>query len=78
VATYKLIQDIEAEDHILGPLSLRQFIFALIGAFCWYLSFIAFVKHGYFFLAIILPPGIFCTFFAIPFGRASVSGTRAV
>lgn len=69
MATYKLIQDIEAEDHILGPLSLRQFIFALVGAFCWYLSFIAFVKHFYFFLAITLPPGIFCTFFAIPFGR---------
>lgn len=69
MATYKLIQDIEAEDHILGPLTLRQFIFALIGAFCWYLSFIAFVKHIYFFLAITLPPGLFFSFFAIPFGR---------
>ena len=35
MATYKLIQDIEAEDHILGPLSLREFIFGLIGAFGW-------------------------------------------
>jgi hypothetical protein len=69
VATYKLIQDVEAEDHILGPLTLRQFIFGLIGAFCWYLSFIIFVKHVYFLLVITVPPGIFCTFFAIPFGR---------
>lgn len=69
MATYKLIQDIEAEDHILGPLTLRQFIFALIGVFCWYLSFIAFVRHIYFFLVITLPPGLFFTFFAIPFGR---------
>ncbi len=69
MATYKLIQDIEAEDHILGPLSLRQFIFALAGAFCWYLSFIIFVKHVYFLLAITAPPAIFCTFFAVPFGR---------
>lgn len=69
MATYKLIQDIEAEDHILGPLSLRQFIFALVGVFCWYLSFIIFVKHAYFLLVITAVPGLFCTFFAIPFGR---------
>ncbi len=69
MATYKLIQDIEAEDHILGPLTLRQFIFALVGIFCWYLSFIIFVKHAYFGLVISLPPAVFCTFFAIPFGR---------
>ena len=69
MATYKLIQDIEAEDHILGPLTLRQFIFALVGAFSWYLSFIFFVKHAYFVLVITLPPALFCTFFAIPFGR---------
>lgn len=69
MATYKLIQDIEAEDHILGPLSLRQFIFGLLGAFCWYLCFIVFIKHVYFLLVLFLPPALFCTFFAIPFGR---------
>ena len=68
MATYKLIQDIEAEDHILGPLSLRQFIFGLIGAFGWYLCFIMVIKHVYFLLVIFLPPTLFCTFFAIPFG----------
>jgi hypothetical protein len=30
MATYKVIQDIEAEDKILGPLTLKQFIFAII------------------------------------------------
>ncbi len=40
MATYKLMQDIEAEDHILGPLSLRQFIFALIAVFMFYLCFL--------------------------------------
>ena len=69
MATYKLIQDIEADDHILGPLTLRQFIFGMVGAFCWYLSFIIFVKHVYFLLAITGLPALFCTFFAIPFGR---------
>jgi hypothetical protein len=69
MATYKLIQDIEAEDHIIGPLSLRQFIFGLLSAFLWYLCFIIFVKHLYFLLVLFAPPALFCTFFAIPFGR---------
>lgn len=30
MATYKVIQDIESEDKLLGPLSLRQFIYAVI------------------------------------------------
>lgn len=30
MATYKVLQDIEAEDKLLGPLSLKQFIFAAI------------------------------------------------
>ncbi len=69
MATYKLIQDIEAEDHILGPLTLRQFIFALIAAFCFYICFISVAKHLLLLLVFFLPPGLFCLFFAIPFGR---------
>lgn len=30
MATYKVPQDVEAEDKLLGPLSFRQFIYALI------------------------------------------------
>lgn len=30
MATYKVLQDIEAEDKLLGPLTLKQFIFATI------------------------------------------------
>lgn len=69
MATYKLIQDIEAEDHILGPLSLRQFIFALISVFCFYICFILITRHIQFLLALFLPPALFAGFFAIPFGR---------
>ena len=32
MATYKVIQDVEAEDKILGPLTLKQLIFAIIVA----------------------------------------------
>jgi hypothetical protein len=69
VATYKLIQDIEAEDKILGPLTLRQFIFALIAVFFFYLSFICATKGAPFLLVLFLPPGLFLAFFAFPFGR---------
>ena len=69
MATYKLIQDIEAEDHILGPLTLRQFIYGLAGAFFYYLSFIVITKHVGWLLIIFLPPALFATLFAFPFKR---------
>lgn len=69
MATYKLIQDIEAEDKILGPLTLRQFIFALITTFFLYLCFIAIAKQVPFFLILLIPPTLFSGFFAFPFGR---------
>jgi hypothetical protein len=68
VATYKLIQDIEAEDKILGPLTLRQFIFALVATFFAYLCFISIAKHALFLLAIFIPPLLLTGFFAFPFG----------
>jgi hypothetical protein len=69
MATYKVLQDIEAEDHILGPLSLRQFIYGLITAFCLYLSFLVFTKGAAFLMVIFLPPALFFGFLAFPFGR---------
>lgn len=69
MATYKLMQDIEADDHILGPLSLRQFIFALIAVFFFYICFICATKGFAFLLVIFLPPALFFGFFAMPFGR---------
>jgi hypothetical protein len=78
VATYKLIQDIEAEDHILGPLTLRQFIFALVTAFLAYLCFICIAKQIYFLLAIFVPPMLLAGFFAFPFGRDQPTETWAL
>lgn len=69
MATYKLIQDIEAEDKILGPLTLRQFIFGLVAAFFIYLSVFAVGKGVAWLLILFAPPAIFCGFFAFPFGR---------
>ena len=69
MATYKLMQDIEADDHILGPLTLRQFIFALIAIFMGYLCFLLATHHAAFLLVITGPPALFFGFFALPFGR---------
>lgn len=78
MAVYKLIQDIEAEDKILGPLTLRQFIYALITVFFLYLCFIVIQKNAPFLLAVFLPPAIFTGFFAVPFGRDQPTEVWAV
>lgn len=41
---YKVPQDVEAEDHILGPLTMRQFIYAIIGVLWALLCFAIFKK----------------------------------
>ena len=66
MSTYKLIQNIEAEDKILGPLTLRQFIFGMITAFLVYINFILVVKHLYIFLILFVPPMLIVGFFALP------------
>ena len=67
MSTYKVIQDIEAEDKLVGPLSFRQFIYGLIAAFLFYICFICLTKGIAFGLIFFLPPALFCTFFAFPF-----------
>lgn len=69
MATYKVIQDIEAEDHIIGPLSLRQFIFAIISILCFYFCYLVLAKNIAFLLVLFLPPALFTGFFAVPFGK---------
>jgi hypothetical protein len=69
MATYKVLQDIEAEDKFLGPLTLKQFIFgaiAIVG--CW-LSFV-FITKGIWVVALpFFPVIIFTGFLAFPWGR---------
>jgi hypothetical protein len=69
MATYKLIQDVEAEDHILGPLTLRQFLFGLGAALLYYLSVLSATHSAAFLLVVLVPIALFCTFFAFPFGK---------
>lgn len=66
MATYKVIQDIEAEDKFLGPLTLKQFIFGAGSAFFVWLSFFAATRGATFLLAVFAPPALLGAFLAIP------------
>ena len=69
MATYKVIQDIEAEDKILGPLTLRQFIYAGITVILLYLSYFVFTKGVGFMAVFFLPTALVFGFFAFPWSR---------
>lgn len=69
MATYKVLQDIEAEDKLIGPLTLRQFIYAGIAVLCGYLTFLLASKGAAFIGVIFLPPMIICAFFAWPWSK---------
>ncbi len=66
MAIYKLIQDIEAEDKLLGPLTLKQFIYAAVAVISLYFSFLSFAKHATFLLIFFAPVAAVSTFFAWP------------
>lgn len=69
MAVYKVIQDIEADDKLLGPLTLRQFVYAGITVFFLYLCYFAVSKGAAFMLVVFLPPAVITGFFAFPWGR---------
>lgn len=69
MATYKVIQDIEAEDKFIGPLTLKQFIFAGAAIFFGYLNFFAVTKGAYFLMALFTPPMALGIFLAVPWSK---------
>ena len=68
MATYKVIQDIEAEDKLLGPLTLRQFIYAIIVFASGFIMFRLILVKWYLALPLI-PHTIFFAVLAAPFGH---------
>lgn len=69
MASYKVLQDVEAEDKLIGPLTLRQFIYAGISAVFLYLSFLVTTKGIPFMLVLFLPVALAFGFLAFPWGR---------
>lgn len=68
MATYKVLQDIEAEDKLIGPLTLRQFVYAGVCIINLYLCFLSGTKGAPFMVVIFLPIAIVAGFFAWPWG----------
>lgn len=68
MATYKVLQDIEAEDKLLGPLSLRQFIYAVIVVVLGYIVFRVFFLQPFLVIPF-LPPMVLFGILAAPFGH---------
>jgi hypothetical protein len=58
MATHKVPQDVEAEDKLLGPLSLKQFIFTILGLGFGYLTFVFATKIHILLALIWIPPMI--------------------
>ena len=72
MAVYKVIQDIEAEDKLLGPLTLRQFIYAIIVVVTLFIAYRLMLVQPV--LAIpLLPIIIFFGALAAPLGGAQSS-----
>jgi hypothetical protein len=69
MAEYKVIQDVEAEDKLIGPLTLKQFIFACVSAGFAFVAFLIASKTSALalvpFLPFIIVPGVL----AAPFGK---------
>lgn len=55
---YKVPQDVEAEDKIIGPLTLKQFIFAILGVAWGAITFALFRRVPLFFVVFGIPPSL--------------------
>ena len=70
---YKVLQDIEAEDKLLGPLSLRQFIYAAVTVALGFIAFQLFAGGLWFIGIFFVPPMLFFGLLAAPFGHEQSS-----
>lgn len=59
MGTYKVPQNVEAEDKILGPLSLKQFIYAIIGLGYGFVTFAIFQQLIVLWVFLGIPPMLF-------------------
>ncbi len=69
MAQYKVIQDIEAEDKLLGPLTLKQFIYAAVTIILGFIAYkLMILFNSPYVLIFFLPEMLFFGLLAAPFG----------
>jgi len=72
MAVYKVIQDVESEDKLLGPLTLKGFIYALIAGTCAFIEFRLVTSGGsikFGFMFVFFWPMLLFAVLASPLGR---------
>lgn len=69
MATYKVPQDVEADDKFLGPLSFKQFVFGGLTLVCAYLSFLLISRNLVLLSPVFILPMIVFGFLAFPWSR---------
>jgi hypothetical protein len=69
MATYKVIQDIEAEDKLFGPLTFKQMVFFLGGALFAWLNFLAIAKGFAVATIFFTPPMLLGFFLCVPWSK---------
>lgn len=69
MAQYKVLQDIEADDKFIGPLTLKQFIFGAVAAAGMYLSVFTLTRGIWVIAAMFAPVVLVAGFLAWPWGR---------
>lgn len=67
MASYKVIQDIEAEDKLIGPFGIRQFIYLIIVFVSFFIGF-KLAEVAWFLALPLLPHTLFFGLLALPFG----------
>ena len=69
MATYKVIQDIEADDKLIGPLTLRQSVYGFITGCLLFMTYFVIAKGAAFLAIFFLPPAAVGAFFAFPWSH---------
>jgi hypothetical protein len=69
MAVYKVIQDVEAEDKLLGWMSLKQFIFFCVALGSAYMTFFSIVKGFGWAIIFFLPITLVCGLLAAPLSK---------
>jgi len=78
MASYKVLQDIEAEDKLVGPLTLRQCIYAAVAILGCYLSYLV-ISKGAPYLAVVFVPFVAGgAFFAFPWSKQQTTEVWAL
>jgi hypothetical protein len=78
MASYKVLQDIEAEDTLIGPLTLRQCIYAAIAAVSGYLCYLVISKGAPYLVVLFLPTLAGGAFFAFPWSKQQTTEVWAL